>query len=102
MAISSIRLYNNLISTAECASFLEVTDVPLVQQDDVTIYGGVTVKQRQRNPITGLDRPLGFQKAEAPRFLYNRHMKEVRVSALRTGRLYPPPSPGNIPCTHVC
>jgi len=27
---------------------------------------------------------------EAPIFLYNRHMKVVRLSALRTGRLYPP------------
>jgi hypothetical protein len=47
------------------------------------------------NPITGLDRPLGFQ---APRFLDNRHMV-VRLSALRTGRLYPP---GKIPGTHFC
>jgi hypothetical protein len=42
------------------------------------------------NPITGLDRLLGFQEVEAPRFLNNRHMKVVRLSALRTGRLYPP------------
>jgi len=41
------------------------------------------------NPITGLDRPRGFQGAEAPRFQDNRHMKVVRLSALRTGRLYP-------------
>jgi hypothetical protein len=39
-------------------------------------------------PITGLDRPLGFQKVEAPEFLDNQHMKVVRLSALRTGRLY--------------
>jgi hypothetical protein len=41
------------------------------------------------NPITGLDRPLGFQEVEAPRFADNRHIKVVRLSALRTGRLYP-------------
>jgi hypothetical protein len=41
------------------------------------------------NPITGLDRPLGFQEVEAPRFLDSRHLKVVRLSALRTGRLYP-------------
>jgi hypothetical protein len=41
------------------------------------------------NPITGLDRPLGFQEVEAPRFIDNRHMKVVRLSVLRTGRLYP-------------
>jgi len=36
-----------------------------------------------------MDRPWGFQKAEDPRFQDNRHMKVVRLSALRTGRLYP-------------
>jgi hypothetical protein len=51
------------------------------------------------NPITGLDRPLRFQEIEAPRFLDNRQMKVVRLSALRTGRLYPT---GNIPGTHFC
>jgi predicted nuclease with RNAse H fold len=40
-------------------------------------------------PATGLDRPLRFQEVEAPEFLDNRHMKVVRLSALRTGRLYP-------------
>ena len=43
----------------------------------------------QNNPITGLDRPRGFQEIEAPRFQDSRHMKVVRLSALRTGRLYP-------------
>jgi hypothetical protein len=32
---------------------------------------------------------LGVPEAEAPEFLDNRHMKVVRLSALRTGRLYP-------------
>jgi hypothetical protein len=40
-------------------------------------------------PATGLDRPLGFQEAEASEFLDNRHRKVVRLSALHTGRLYP-------------
>jgi hypothetical protein len=40
-------------------------------------------------PIADLDNPLGFQEVEAPRFLDNQHMKVVRLSALRTGRLYP-------------
>jgi hypothetical protein len=51
------------------------------------------------NPITGLDRPIVFQEVEDPRFQDNRHMKVVRLSALRTGRLYPP---GIIPDTHFC
>jgi hypothetical protein len=32
---------------------------------------------------------LGFQEVEAPEFLDNRHLKVVRLSALRTGRLDP-------------
>jgi len=51
------------------------------------------------NPITGLDRPWGFQEVEVPRFQDNRHMKVVRSSALRTDRLYPPV---NIPGPHSC
>jgi len=39
--------------------------------------------------MTGLERPRGFQEAEAPRFQDNRHMMVVRLSALTTGRLYP-------------
>jgi hypothetical protein len=31
---------------------------------------------------------VGLQEDEAPEFLDNRHMKVVRLSALRTGRLY--------------
>jgi len=38
-------------------------------------------------------------KVEAPRFQDTRHMDVVRLSALRTGRHYPP---GNIPGTHFC
>jgi hypothetical protein len=34
-------------------------------------------------------RPLGFQEVQAPEFLDNRHMKVVRLSALRIGHLYP-------------
>jgi hypothetical protein len=45
--------------------------------------------KRYSNPITGLDRPWGFQKAEAPRFQDNRHMMVVRLPALCTGCLYP-------------
>jgi hypothetical protein len=41
----------------------------------------------------------GFQEVEAPRLQDNRHTNVLRLSALRTGRLY---SPGNIPGTHSC
>jgi hypothetical protein len=36
-----------------------------------------------------LDRPWGSQELEAPIFRDYRHMQVVRLSALRTGRLYP-------------
>jgi hypothetical protein len=49
------------------------------------------------NPITDLDKPIGFQEAEAPRFQDNQRMNVVRFAALRTGRFY---HPGIIPGTH--
>ena len=49
----------------------------------------MSVEVKLNNPITGLDRPRGFQEVEVPRFQDNRHMKMVRLSALRIGRLYP-------------
>jgi hypothetical protein len=44
-----------------------------------------------------LPRPWTFH--DAPRLHDNRHMKVVRLSALRTGCLYPP---RNIPGSHFC
>jgi len=43
--------------------------------------------------------PWAFQKHEALGFKDNQHMKVVKLSVLRTGRLY---SPGNIPGAHFC
>jgi hypothetical protein len=57
------------------------------------------IGKKTSNPITGLDRPLGFQEVEAHRFIDNRHMKVIRLSALSTGHLYPL---GNIPGTNFC
>jgi len=47
----------------------------------IWIYYYVKVKQSHY-------RPRGSQEFEAPRFQDNRHMKVVRLSALRTDRLY--------------
>ena len=38
--------------------------------------------------------PTGVQEVKAPRFLDTWHMKVVRSSPLRTGRLYPQEYPG--------
>jgi len=46
-----------------------------------------------------LCRPWGFQEAEVPRIQHDRHMKVVKLSALRIGRLY---TSGDIPSTHFC
>jgi len=56
-----------------------------------TLYpsNGYQIRGVKSNPITSLDGPWGFQEAEAPKFQDSRHMKVVRLSALRTGRLYP-------------
>jgi hypothetical protein len=44
---------------------------------------------RHRRACTDVDKPRGFQENEVPRIQDNRHMEVVRMSALRTGRLYP-------------
>ena len=46
--------------------------------------------QHKAIPLQAWTRPWGFQEVEAPRFQDNRHMKVVRLSALRTGLLYSP------------
>jgi hypothetical protein len=41
------------------------------------------------NPTRYLSRPRGFPEVEVPRFQDSRHLKVVRLSALRTGFIYP-------------
>jgi hypothetical protein len=66
---------------------------PLSQYLKSKVLHAVTISTcvvyRQSFPATGLDRSLRFLEVEAPEFLDNRHMNVVRLSALRTGRLYP-------------
>jgi hypothetical protein len=45
--------------------------------------------KKQINPITGLDRPWGFQEAEASRFQDSRCMKVLRLSALAPAAFSP-------------
>ena len=62
---------------------------------DLWVKVKVKVKHSHYRPGQALTVPV----VEAPRFEDNQHMKVVRLSALRTGRLYPQ---GNIPGTHFC
>jgi hypothetical protein len=48
-----------------------------------------SVSKGKAFPLQAWTGHWGFLKVEAPEFLDNRHMKVVRLSALRTGRLYP-------------
>jgi hypothetical protein len=68
----------------DCIEFLQYRRIP---------------NKKVKQSITGLDRPLVFKEVEAPRFQDSRHMKVVRLSALRTGRLY---TPEDIAGTHFC
>jgi hypothetical protein len=60
---------------------------------DCTGYEGKGV------PLEAWSGPEGYRSLRLPEFLHSRHMKVVRLSALRTGSLYPP---GNISGTHLC
>ena len=70
-----------------------------IQKKFYALVSGTLDSAIKSNPITGLDRPRVFQEVEVPRFQDNRHMKVERLSAIRTGRLYPP---RNTPGTHFC
>ena len=48
------------------------------------------VNKRRNHPCTGMDRPLGFQKAGAHRFQDNWHMEDGKALSPNIGRLYPP------------
>jgi hypothetical protein len=70
---------------------LKATKLRVLQSSVTTLLRAQLPQDSDKsNPITGLDRPLEFQEFEAPRFPDNRHMKVVMLSALRTGRSYPP------------
>jgi len=57
------------------------------------VYKGET--NGKSTPIQAWAGPYGFMRLRLLDFLDNRHMKVVRLLALRTGRLYPPG-------THFC
>ena len=56
-------------------------------------------KKVKSSPITGLDRPRGFQEIKAPRFRDNGREDGGKVVSLT----HRPPLPlGNTPGTHLC
>jgi len=55
----------------------------------LSVFLYVLAVRQQNTPVTDLDRPWGFQDVEIPRFQDSRHMKVVRLPALRTSCLYP-------------
>jgi hypothetical protein len=89
----------NSLWLEECYYVCRQTTSCLVQTELVAGHRRICTRYRYSNAITGLDRPLGLQEVEAVRFIDNRHILVVRLSALSTGRLYPT---GNIPGTHFC
>jgi hypothetical protein len=52
------------------------------------IFKTPTEKYKKSNPAAGLEWPRGFQEVKVPRFHDNGTEMVVRLSALRTGRLY--------------
>ena len=80
-----------IISNQSCAFPISILDFKIQARIRLClllkIFGtSVTCKVKVK---LSLDRPLAFQEVEAPRFLHNLHMKVLRLSALRTVRLYP-------------
>ena len=84
-----------------CVQRLPETGTPVSKHvgEIIVIKSVFWCAKRYSSPITGLDSPRGFQEFEATRFQDSRLIKVLRLSALRTGCLYPP---GNIPGTHFC
>jgi hypothetical protein len=84
------RVWENRISQDQL--YTGSADTQLAQlwsPTEVSVRARIAKIKRQSKPITGLDSPWVFQEVEAPRFQDNRHTNLVRLSALRTGRLYP-------------
>jgi len=69
-------------------------------QDNVAHEGGKVVKSKGKAiPLQAWTDREGSRSWRFPDFKTMWHMKVVRLSALRTGRLYPL---GNNPGTHFC
>jgi hypothetical protein len=90
-----LLLSGPMIMYSKCIPMLKTLPIHTVWKLDMspaTVFccescGGCRVKGKAV-PLQARTGPGGFQEVEAPRFLDSRHMKVVRLSALRIGRLY--------------
>ena len=101
------NLYSNLVLLSFFLFFVGVAEfllcvVPSVYTPSRATLNAVwcTVKYVVKIvPVQAWTGPECSSRLRMPRFQDSRHMKVVRLSALRTGRFY---RPGNIPGTHFC
>jgi hypothetical protein len=85
-----VRNWIDKLGKETCRFFGTVTAfVRHPEWNSLSFFWAVSLLQPLSYSITGLDRAWGFQEVDAPWFHDNRHLKVVRLSALRTGRLYP-------------
>jgi len=73
--------------------------VGLVSKALVLERTGLSDRSGKAIPIQAWTGPYGSRSLTLAEVLDSRHMKVVRLSALRTGRINPP---GDIPGTHFC
>jgi len=94
--ISKCKLKISNMPTQNASYICKIIKIPSspkilkANQKLISYFPHITIELNiESNPITCLDRTWGFQEVEAPRFQDNQHMKVLRLSAVRTGRLYP-------------
>jgi hypothetical protein len=75
------RITTSLTPFRVMAGNVAFAAIPVYRESGPTRLFSVKVKVKQSHYTPG--------QGEAPRFLDNLHMKVIRLSALRTGRLYP-------------
>jgi len=75
---------------------------PAAQPSCITRPAATFVNYEYKVKVQACTGPKGSMEVEGPRFQDSRHMKMVKLSALRPGRLFPPPPTEKIPGTHFC